>query len=256
MKHLHRSVALLLALLLVLPAFSTAAYAAGKYKKKTLQVGKWYKLPYYEFFDNLKTIYKLTLASDSIVTLNWKNKRLSDYTRVYFYTDAQCDHQVWYWNCTDNNLKPTRSGSKPVVLSKGVYYIKMCEVRKSTTKVMFTVEKVINKDNYCRAKAIFLKRNKKEKIIQTNDYCYVRWYKIKLDRKQAVTFTAVNEDGHYRTPILSIRDSKDNFVSYTKTEDPLIITTEPLKKGTYYLNVDIFRPFEEYVGYYVTLKWN
>ena len=86
MKQMQRTVALVLALVVVMAAFSTGAFAADSYKVKTLKKGTWYKVPYY---DNIKTVYKLALSADSIVTINRKGNNSGE-AHVLFYTDKNC----------------------------------------------------------------------------------------------------------------------------------------------------------------------
>ena len=47
MKQMQRTVALVLALVVVMAAFSTGAFAADSYRVETLKKGTWYTVPSY-----------------------------------------------------------------------------------------------------------------------------------------------------------------------------------------------------------------
>jgi len=180
MKHMQRTVALVLALVVVMAAFSTCALAADRYRVETLKKGTWYKVPYE---DKANTIYKLALSADSIVTVNWKGNKTGN-ANFDIYTDQKCNNNVRY--CIDDDKL---SGSEIYVFTKGTYYIQMYEDQvyedqgRPTSQVKVTVQKAVNQSNYCRAKAVSLKRNKTVKIAQTSNYCYDRWYRITLNSK-------------------------------------------------------------------------
>lgn len=244
MKHLHRTVALVLTLVVVMAAFSTCAFAADSYRVETLKKGTWYKVPYY---DNIKTVYKLVLSTDSIITVNRKGNNSGE-AYVMFYTDKKC---TGYGFNEDYS-----SGTDILVFAKGTYYIKMYDdwAEKPNTQVRITVQKAVNQNNYCRAKAVNLKRNKTVKIAQTANYCYDRWYKITLNSKKTVTITT-NEEMADRIKLYDSRMQKIDCTSGSRK----VISEDPIKKGTYFIRVMSPNDYDyvgEYTGTYLTLSWN
>lgn len=246
MKHMQRTVALVLALVVVMAVFSTGAFAADSYRVETLKKGVWYKLPYVE---NTDKIFKLALSADSIITVNWKGNK-SGQAIVFFYPNTKCDNEIKY--CIfDNGL----TGSEVIALTKGTYYIRMYDHQeKSTAQVKFTVQKAVNQNNYCRAKAVSLKPNKTVKIAQTADYCYDRWYRITLNSKKTVTITT-NEG---EADSIRLYDSKMKKIDCTSGSRK-VITEDPIKKGTYFIRVMSPNDYDyvgECTGTYLTLSWN
>ena len=246
MKQMQRTVALVLALVVVMAAFSTGAFAADRYRVATLKKGVWYKVPYK---DNAYTIYKLALSADSIVTVNWKGNKYGE-AYLYLYTNTKCDDSIASFIDYE-----APSGSAAVGLAKGIYYIRMYEYEdRPTTQVKVTVQKAVNQNNYCRAKAVSLKPNKTVKIAQTADYCYDRWYRIALNSKKTVTITT-NEEMADR---IILYDSRMQNIDCTSGSRK-VITEDPIKKGTYFIRVMSPRDYAyvgEYVGTYMTLSWN
>ncbi len=242
MKQMQRTVALVLALVVVMAAFSTGAFAASRYRVATLKKGTWYKV---RSSDYANTIYKLVLSTDSIVTVNWKGNKSGE-ARSYIYTNTKCDESISY--CIDDE---SPSGSKMIALPKGTYYIQMYEWEdRPTTQVKVTVQKAVNQNNYCRAKAVNLKPNKTVKIAQTADYCYDRWYRITLNSKKTVTITT-NEE---MAECITLYDSKMQEIDCTSGSRK-VITEDPIKKGTYFIRVRAYS-VGEYVGTCVTFSWN
>jgi len=242
MKRFQRSLALLLALMMILTAFSATALAATSYKVATLKRGTWYKLP-----DDVTTVYKLVLAADSIITTNWKNATEESY--IFFCKDSKCTNRVFeiIGDNVENNVDV-------VSVVKGTYYIYM-ETYADNPKVQvkFTVQKAANKANYCRAKAITLKRNQLVKIAQTPHYCYSRWYRINLTKKKTVTITTNEGKGSY----IQLYDSKMKRISCAYG-DRTVITEDPIKSGTYFIRVnssESYYEMGEYTGDYITFKW-
>jgi len=242
MKQMQRTVALVLALVVVMAAFSTGAFAADSYRVETLKKGTWYKVPSY---NKVKTIYKLSLSADSIVSVNWKGNESGE-ASLTIYTDKKCENSVR--NCIDYE-KP--SGSYMIALTNGTYYIRMSEWEdRPTTQVKVTVQKAVNQNNYCRAKAVNLKPNKTVKIAQTADYCYDRWYRIALNSKKTVTITT-NEE---MAECITLYDSRMQEIDCTSGSRK-VITEDPIKKGYYFIRVRAYS-VGEYVGTYITLSWN
>lgn len=245
MKQMQRTVALVLALLVVMAAFSTCAFAADRYRVETLKKGTWYKVPYE---DKANTIYKLALSADSIVTINRKGNNSGE-AYVLFYTNKKCEG-------SSINDDYRTSGTEIFSLAKGTYYIEMYDdlTEKPDTQVRITVKKAANQDNYCRAKAVSLMPNKTVKIAQTSNYCYDRWYRITLNSKKTVTITTnEGEAGN-----ISLYDSKMQRVVCTRGSRK-VITEDPIKKGTYFIRVTSYDDYDyvgEYVGTYMTLSWN
>ena len=242
MKRIQRTTALLLALLTLLAAFSVPAFAAST-KVVTLQTGKWHKITK----SDQNTLYELKLSADSIVTLNWKEKK--EYCDVEFYDSAKANNSIFYASFDD------ASGTYIIAMSKGTYYIQMCELGDNpTAQIKITTQKAVNPSNYCRAKAIALKAGQTVKIAQTADYFYSRWYKITVPKKKTVTITT-NEG---RAENIILYDSKMRQVGCTSGSKK-VITEDKIDKGTYYIRVLSPRYSDyisEYIGQYITVKWN
>jgi len=242
MKQMQRTVALVLALVVVMAAFSTGAFAASRYRVATLKEGTWYKV---RSSDYANTIYKLALSTDSIVTVNWKGNKSGE-ACSYLYTNTKCDDSIAGF--IDDEAP---SGSAAVGLAKGTYYIRMYEYEdRPTTQVKVNVQKAVNQSNYCRAKAVNLKPNKTVKIAQTADYCYDRWYRIALNSKKTVTITT-NEE---MAECITLYDSRMQEIDCTSGSRK-VITEDPIKKGYYFIRVRAYS-VGEYVGTYITLSWN
>lgn len=246
MKQMQRTVALVLALVVVMAVFSTGAFAASRYRVATLKEGTWYKV---RSSDYANTIYKLALSTDSIVTVNWKGNKSGE-ACSYLYTNTKCDYSI-----ADFIDYGAPSGFNTIALAKGTYYIRMYEYEdRPTTQVKVTVQKAVNQNNYCRAKAVSLKPNKTVKIAQTADYCYDRWYRITLNSKKTVTITT-NEEMADNIRLYDSRMQKIDCTSGSRK----VITEDPIKKGTYFIRVmspGYYGYVGEYVGSYMTLSWN
>lgn len=240
MKRIQRTAALLLALLMILAACSTAALAATDYKVLLMKKGTWVKLP----DSDSKNIYKLVLYSDSIVTVKWLGNKY-DNGRAYLCADKKCDNEITYL------IGDGTTGTRYIALAKGIYYIQMYDWTDTpTTKIRVTVEKAINKTNYCRAKAIVLKYGVTVKIAQTANYSYDRWYKIVLSKRKTVTITTNDE----MADNIRLYDSKMNQVECTSGSRK-VISEDPIAKGVYFIRVsgDVD---SEHLGSYITIKWN
>lgn len=224
MRRSRRIVALLLSLIIVSALFPVSSFAAYKYQN--LKFNQWYQLS--ESSDNM-TIYKIRVASDTVVYTAWKNHK-TDEGYVGIYTDKNCDERLEYILGDDDG----KTGTKGFALYPGTYYIYMRDDDKNT-QVQFTKKtvKAINKPNYCIQNAIQIKANKKAEFAQTKMQCYNRWYKIKLTKRQKITIPVVTKK---YTVSCSLYDSNLNYISCKQSESTNTITTYGEQaKGTYYL---------------------
>lgn len=243
MKRIQKTLALLLATLTLFSALSVPALAATKYKTVTMKRGTWYKVP---SLNKEKKIYKLVLDADSIVTVHEKQNKTKQTVFLIFNNKKNLNSNNIYG--FDFSIK--KEGSFPVPLSKGTYYIRMFDYsNKPSTQIKVTVEKAVNKTNYCMSKAITLKANQLIKIAQTADHSYDRWYKITLSKKKEVIITTNEDHADY----IRLYDAKMNRIdcAYGSTK---VITEEQIPQGTYFIRV-ISEWYDEYVGDYTTLKW-
>jgi len=240
MKRFQRTLALMLAIMTIMAAMSVPALAES-YKVATLKTGTWYKVPYYS---DMKTIYKLKLTADSIVTISWKGNK-AEYLRLYFYDNKACEYDFY-----DPDFYEARASQK-AAFAKGTYYLMMYDLQeRPTSQIKITVKKAINKANYCRAKAIALKSGETVTIAQTADHCYDRWYKITVPKKKIVTITT----SEYDAEDITLYDAKMQTIECTSGSKK-VITEDKIAKGTYFIRVSGGYS-NAYLGNCITLKWN
>jgi hypothetical protein len=201
--------------------------------------------------------YKFTIKEDSVVTFNYTNTGDYSVSAIYVYTDKNKKNNV------DSLFKSSAgSGKFFVTLKKGTYYVEMYDTwygsRSATgskVKVSWSAVSKINKDNYCRSKAIALKANTIAYVAQTPDNDYDRWYKIKLTKTQKVTILTPYGSNSMITLF------SPNYQTYTfnVADSTQKVTADKLPAGTYYVRVSTFRPSGSYtynvLGRYLAFKW-
>ena len=143
-------------------------------------------------------------------------------------------------------------GSNIVPLSKGTYYLNCDE---EETGFSYTYTKVSFPANYCRRKAVTLKKGVTVSICQTPKRNYSRWYKIRLTKKQSISFNSSvgNRIRIYNSTLRSMS------IEHAGSQSTRYFTQEKLPKGTYYICVKRADPGSYYSSdgyYYTTLSWN
>lgn len=200
-----------------------------------------------------KTYYKLTLSDDSVVKVYWTRNNANK-ASIDIYSNSARNKTVRYVSTTDKT-----SGSEYLALAKGTYYLNMYDgytnyEYTATTRVTFTVTPVseINKDNYCKSKAIYLKSDKWVTIAQTPNNSYARWYKMYLSSEQVVKIYT-NASNAYS---VSLYTSKLDRVD-CESSSSLVKSKNKLASGYYYIYVQESTYFsgQGRLGDYIRLKW-
>lgn len=258
---MKRTVALLLAALMLAALLPVGGLAATVYKTKNLKIGSW--IPCHNNWGNHPAndaivTYKLKLNKDSIVTMSWTGNPENTKTEIKFYDDAKIRK--------GNDVSPfltfhpdERKGSLQYVLLEGIYYLRMNFYdQNARVKVRFNLKSVQRqRDNYCLAKAAHLSKGKTAEIVQTADCCYPRWYKINLTQNKKFS---VYLDLHYTIGRgrIDIYDTKMQHVSLIN-DQKWYHTQEAQPKGTYYIVVTTSdldgNNTMGHLGDYVTLRW-
>ena len=148
-------------------------------------------------------------------------------------------------------------GKKGVVrvlpVSKGALYFRAA----SGNSIKYTFTKVVQKEeNYCKAKALPLKRGKKVFVCQTPKYNFIRWFKIKLPKKQKITLYCTGKS-HMSIVDTSLNSVYSSEVSTSDKEWTVERTDKKMPKGTYYIRVySALTLYFDSSGYYAsTLYW-
>ena len=198
-----------------------------------------------------KEYYTFTIKEDSRVTFSWSNNNASRFW-LEIYSDKNMTKRL-------KSIYPdAASGNLNICLKKGIYYVEMYDGYSAsytpTTKVKTTLTYVtkINKDNYCRGKALALAANKYATVCQTPNYDYTRWYKITLTKAQKVSFTFPNGNSTYIT-LISPTNQKYTLDTTSKSA----VTKDKLAAGDYYIIVAYNGTYytQNCVGVYVDFKW-
>ena len=197
-------------------------------------------------------VYKLTLNEDSVVKVTWSENNNNHF---YFaiHKSQSLDAQIV------SKFPDTAKGNISYALKKGTYYVEMYDGYSfssytPTAKVKFEWQdaSIINKNNYCRAKAISLDAKTAARVAQTPTQDYVRWYKIKLTKSQKLSINVLNGSYSY------IRVLSPSYTSYeTSYSKGTLTTTEKLSSGTYFICVnDMYNSYKRNVlGEYIVFKW-
>ena len=114
-----------------------------------------------------------------------------------------------------------------IIIDKGTYYI---SVYGGKFKYSFTP--VSTPVNYCRAKALKLKANKKTSILFTRKSNYSRWYKIKLPKNKKINLS-FDEVWDFR--IYDARGKGIKTIRNGSNRDYCTVKKQP--KGTYYIRI-------------------
>ena len=209
MKNIQKSVAVIMAFIIILALLPVSAFAS--YKVEPLKYNYWYSLK-----EDVRTVYRVKVTADTILTVNWKNNRGESYVGVY--PDKECDESSIY-RFLDSDYR-MGEGTNGVVLYRGTYYIFMRD-DDNKAKVKFSKKpNTINKQNYCISKAITMTKNKKYEFSQSKNINYKRWYKIKLTKSQEISIVGFGRDYDY-----TLYDSNFNRINCKYSEKNDTITT-------------------------------
>lgn len=244
MKHLRRTLSLLVALLLIASALPAGGLAETVSKVVTLKTNAWITAGRHA---NQMPAYQLTLTQDSVVTVSWRN---ADKKTLF----------AWAYDnkgCTGNrycvNTTSLASGTNEYALAKGSYYIQFYDYNNnSQLRVTVKPVKKTGVTNYCAATATPLKAGKTVQVAQSANYSHARWFKIQLSKAKKISVT-VTPTGAGVTLYNAKLGALPYTVSSGKTE-----SREKLPKGTYYIKVsDItVNASAFYRGRAFRLKWN
>ena len=221
-------------MLLGTSVFATSVY---KYKAVPLTAGKTATQKDRDYVDKNGNYtytyyrYQVKVPSEGYLTMTVKNGK-SDYgfPYLYMYDKLNDESSLEYWYTSN-----AKSLVIKIPVSKGTYFFST--ETKQTLSYKFT--KVTQKANYCRAKAMALKKKAKVTICQTPQYNFTRWFKLTLTKKQAITYWINWLNNNSWTPEVRLYDSKMKSVNVERagSESPKYFTSEKQDKGTYYLCV-------------------
>ena len=232
---MKRFICLVLSLALLMMFASGASASAASVP--SLKKNQWFTLS-----NSTNDIYKLKVNVDTILTCSWKGADGQVWCTLY----ADPERETRMGDFYDSSAR----GSQGLALSKGVYYVEVFQMgRSGNAKVKFTVQRAVNKKNYCRTKALALAARKTVKIAQTVDHCYDRWYKITLKEKKKVTIKT-NSTMH-----VGFYDAKLREIECTKTATTFV-TQSKLSKGDYFILVTgVPENVNTLGGEYITISW-
>jgi len=196
--------------------------------------------------------YKLVLKEDSLCKFAYSNNNdlASD---IDIYLDSKRSKVVKY------NFIKKKSGNLYVVLKAGTYYIDMYDgytASKATTVVTFTSTAVtkVNKNNYCRAKALSLASGKYAQVAQSPMYDYTRWYKIKVPKTKKIVFNA--PAGGASSIYVYSTDLTRYYTDYN-SDNTKATTEEKLPAGYYYVYIPSYGSYRQGAcGQFISFKWN
>ena len=223
-----------------------------------------------------KNVYKVIALKPNVSVTQRKNdtKKTDDGTsRTVYYYKAVAPSEGYFTVTVKKGLSKNNAqlkiyndlGPKPIgnfkdkqdvvrvlPVSKGALYFRAS----SGNTIDYKFTKVVQKNNYCRAKALPLKKGKKETVCQTPKYNYVRWFKINLTKKQKITLycsgrshASIFDDG-----LNSVHSSS---ISTSNTMWAIERTEKKMPKGSYYICTDEAAPlYHDGFGYYAcSLYW-
>ena len=196
--------------------------------------------------------YKLVLEEDSLLKFAYSNNN-DQSSDIDVYLDSKRTKVVKY------NFLDKKSSNLYMSLKAGTYYIDMYDgytASKATTVVKFTMTTAtkVNKDNFCRAKAISLASGKYVQIVQTPMYDYNRWYKIKVPSTKKIT---INAPAGGATSIYVYSADLSTRYSMDYTGSTKATTHEKLPAAYYYLYIPSYGSYRHGVlGQFISFKWN
>lgn len=247
MKNRQRIISMMFIIITLLAYLPTFAFAKTSYKNITFN--KWFSL-------NEKTakntVYKIKLTSDSVITIEYKNKDdRSDRYDFDIFNDIECDDDIDVYGDI-------------IVLTKGTYYLKArnrgssvsswgtSTVSTENCTVRFKKKSVksINKSNTSPEKAITLKPNKEIELAFTRNDAKARWYKISLTKTKKIFIYSNRSINFELYDNNANRIDSDMYWTGDKGR-----TFKKYKKGNYYITINANLPFAEEGGSYCKLYW-
>lgn len=185
--------------------------------------------------------YSLTLTKDCYLEINLKSIQNDwSYADLYFYKKNGKKYEYVddaYFNGAD---------TKYIALKKGTYKVKNYYCK----KVKISVKTPELKANYCKSKAITLKKGSKVAVVQNRENGYNRWYKVKLTKKQVLKYVSLTGYNYN----IRVYDSKLESISMIQ-DGKTYFSSKRLSKGTYYIVItDDIRNSEHGSVYGFTLK--
>lgn len=244
MKHLRRTLSLLVVLLLIASTLTAGGLAETVSKVITLKTDTWITATRHA---RQMPAYKLTLAQDSVVTVSWRNANKKSLF-AWTYTNKDCTGTNY---CANNTS--TVSGTNEYALAKGSYYVQIYDYN-DNSQMRFTVSPVkkTGVTNYCAATAASLKAGKTVLVAQSADYNHARWFKVKLSKAKKLRVTTDPTVSN-----ITIYNSKLDTVPCANRTG-FIQSNEKLPKGTYYIKVAEFNAGSVYYhrGRVFRMKWN
>lgn len=251
MKQFRRLAALILALALMAAFAAPALAASPEFVVRTLPLKQWMNVE-----KNVwgMPLYKLKLAADSRVTVNWKDCTGSGYYFCLFKTSGAAASGSGQAPLASLGPGDRIKGSKTLAVAKGTYYAYFVSTNGDhpAGQVKVSAAKITGRKNYTPKTAYRLKKNTTEKIAQVPLQSHACWYKIKTTKSQKITVT-VTEGAEGR---ISLYD-KDMATVSVNAGTKKVTTANVCAPGTYYIKVkdkDWFgNPY--CAESYIALKW-
>lgn len=255
MKSFKKTFALMMVLVLIVALFSGSAVAAKKPSEsrqndvgiQTMTPGRWYEVKYCQK-------YSLKLSKDSIVSIDGRNKDDEYPIGITFYADKGMEKETASFG--------TKYDTGTMVVRKGVYYIGIYGdhwggwgsdfENKTLGRVRVKITNVIDKKNYCPARAVSLKKRTKYTCAATPMNLYREfWFKIKITKKQNITvYSSEGLDGNCSLMSLDFQEYQLN--NYDSTT---LRSWDKVPAGTYYLVIGAPSRASMYAARTRTIWW-
>ena len=223
----------ILAVLLVC-VIAYAPMRANAATLKNITAGQSFALKHEE-----QEVYKLVIDTDAVVKFAWSNDE-RNYSYIGLFTDKACKDRIC--SCAPS----TKSGNKVWALKKGTYFVQAYDGYSFSSytptmklKVTWEDASVINKNNYCRAKAIAVNASTNVRVAQTPTQDYTRWYKIKVPKTQKLTINAPTGTGTLSNlTVLSTSMTRfNNFTSSGTGSSAKMVSVDKMAADTYFILV-------------------
>ena len=191
-----------------------------------------------------KDYYKVVVGGEGYITLTSKSEDGIAYYQILNSKKHEFSDHTYVDGGFDGNK------TIKVAVSKGTYYIHYFgDTDCDTACVKYTFTSIKQPKNYCKAKAITLKRGTKKKMYQTPKYGFNRYFKIKLGSKRKISV--------YSESYIHIFNSKGKDFDYSVdfTDDGNVLkfrTTKKLPAGTYYIVSRFDFPGQSAIN---TIRW-
>ena len=242
MKRFGRWLTLALVLAMLCSVMGTMAMAEGR-TFVTLKPGKTVNIQGGVPEEN-RTVYKLILKKDSVVTVSITNTTNNNNVSVNVYTSKNLDSKnnvmSMYYEAEYKTTSTMRA------LKKGTYYIDAeedlpyeADPSDARARLKVTVVDALTGDNYAASRATELKARKVVTVGQLVTSRYFRWYKLKLKKKQVLSIHYEEDDSFSTLLHNCIYDSKLRSIYLDFSTPHWAKSKEKLPAGTYYIRLDI-----------------